>query len=344
MRKSILMSVLVIVVAAAPLLAQEATAKNPKMAIPERVKDFGIVPQGKMLEANFQVVNEGNDTLEIKAVRPTCGCTVAEFDREIAPGKAGTIRAKLDTTEFSGPITKSILVMSSDPDTPTTRLVIKADVQPFLEVLPRPLVRFNTIQGEENVQKVTIVSDRAQSFELTKITTSVPYLSASFRKLSKDELIPGKYKEQYEVSLSLTKDAPVGPISADVTVLTTHPKAPKVAIKVFGVVRALLHVTPTQMQFGTVEASEKPGRNVIVVNNRENMKVQVKKVAVDDSAFEAQVFTIAEGKRYQVTVVVKADAPAGRHTATLTITTDDPKFPELKVPVAANVVSGSAGK
>ena len=38
-----------------------------------------------------------------KPVRPTCGCTVADFDREIAPGKTGYIKAKLDTRDFSGP-------------------------------------------------------------------------------------------------------------------------------------------------------------------------------------------------------------------------------------------------
>ncbi len=344
MRKSFVLSVLTVVMAAAPLLAQENTVKAPKMNIPERVKDFGVVPQGKVLEANFQVVNEGSEVLEIKAVRPTCGCTVADFDRQVAPGKAGMIRAKVDTKEFAGPITKSILVMTNDPDTPTTRLVVKADVQPYLEVLPRPLVRFNTIQGEEAVQKVTIVSDRAQPYEVTKVDTSVPYLKAAVRKLPKEELVPGKFKDQYEVALSLSKDAPVGPVSAEVTVHTTHPEAPKVSIRVFGVVRALVHVTPTQIQFGTVEAKVKPGRNVIVVNNREGTGLHVKKVAVDDPAFDAQVFTIAEGKRYQVTVVVKPDAPAGRHTATLTITTDDPKFPELKVPVAANIVAGSGGE
>ena len=39
---------------------------------------------------------------------------------------------------------------------------------------------------------------------------------------------------------------------------------PEVEVKVYGVVRALLNVTPGQVQFGAVEAKARPGRNVIV--------------------------------------------------------------------------------
>ena len=66
------------------------------------------------VDAVFELVNEGNATLTVKAVRPTCGCTVADFDREIAPGATGTVKAKLDTKDFAGPISKSILVMTDD--------------------------------------------------------------------------------------------------------------------------------------------------------------------------------------------------------------------------------------
>ena len=125
MRKNVWLLVIVIVgLAVAPLGAQQGSVKAPKMSVPQHVKDFGIVPQGKILEANFQIVNEGNDTLVIKAVRPTCGCTVAEFDRTIPPDKAGMVRAKVNTSEFRGPIAKSILVMTNDPKNPSTRLVV----------------------------------------------------------------------------------------------------------------------------------------------------------------------------------------------------------------------------
>ena len=47
--------------------------------------------------------------------------------------------------------------------------------------------------------------------------------------------------------------------------------------------------------------------------------------------------TIESGRRYQVTVTVKPDASPGPREAVLTLKTSDPEFPELEVPVRANI-------
>lgn len=330
-----------IAVAACCLAAATAAAQGagPRMVIPEKIKDTGTIAQGEMVEVNFVVQNEGSEPLQIKAVRPTCGCTVADYDKEIPAGGEGTVKAKLDTKDFAGPISKSILIMTNDPAEPTVSVVIKANVQPFVEVLPRPLIRFNAVQLEPMTQKVVVVStDTSRDFKVTKVQSSVPFLSTDVRRLERDELIPGKPGDQYEVSVSMDEDAPVGPVSGKLTITTDHPKASEVSVKVYGVVRALVHVTPTQLEFGNVEAKARPGRNLIVVNNRtDGAKLAVTGATVDDPAFETAVSTIEEGKRFQVTVSVNGDASAGPHDAMLTLKTSDPDFPELTVPVKASL-------
>lgn len=323
----------------AAVSSAQGTAAGPNMVVPEKVKDVGTVAQGEVVEVNFKILNEGSQPLELKAVRPTCGCTVADYDKEIAAGGEGAVKATLDTKDFAGPISKSILVMTNDPREPTVSMVIKADVRPYVEVLPRPLIRFNAVQREPMTQKVVVVSaEPGQDFKVKKVDSSVPFLTASVRRLSGDELISGKAGDQYEVSLNLAKNAPVGPVSAQLTVMTDHPKAPEVAVKVYGVVRAMIQVTPAQVQFGTVDAKAKPGRNLILVNNRTGKAtLEIGDVSVDDAAFETSVSTIEEGRRYQVTVSLKEDAPAGARSATLMIPTNDPDFAELTVPVKANV-------
>ena len=76
-------------------VAQVGRASGAKLDVPQKVKDFGTVPQGKVIEANFELANEGTDVLEIKAVRPTCGCTVVDFTPKVEPGKKGVIKAKV---------------------------------------------------------------------------------------------------------------------------------------------------------------------------------------------------------------------------------------------------------
>lgn len=327
----------VMVITAATTLAQ--TDGSPMLVVPSKIVDIGKVSQGVTVDAVFDLVNEGDAKLVIKAVRPTCGCTVADFDPEIAPGATGQIKAKLDTKDFAGPISKSILVMTDDPQNPTVTLVIKADIRPFVEILPRPLIRFNAVLHEPMNQTFIVVgADPEQTMKIKSVESSVPFIATSMRQLGEDELVKGKSKSQYEVTLSLTDDAPVGPVNAVLSVNTDLKEAPTVPVKVYGVVRALIHVTPTQVQFGSVESKSRPGRNLIVVNNRtDGTRIQVTGAAVDDPAFAAQVTTIEEGRRYQVTVTVKPDADPGSRDATLTLATTDADFPAVTVPVRANL-------
>lgn len=326
-----------VMIAAAPILAQ--TEGNPVLEVPSKIIDAGVVSQGVIVDAVFDLVNEGDATLIVKAVRPTCGCTVAEFDKEIAPGATGKIKAKLDTKDFSGPISKSILVMTNDPQNPTVTLVIKANIRPYVEILPRPLIRFNAVLNEPMNQTFIVAgADPEKSLKVRSVDSSVPFIETSVRQLEGEELVKGKSKSQYEVTLSLRNDAPIGPVNAVLSVNTDIKEAPTVPVKVYGVVRALIHVTPSQVQFGSVEAKARPGRNLIVVNNRtDGTRVEITGASVDDPGFDAQVTTIEEGRRYQVTVVVKADADPGSRDATLTLSTTDEVFPTVTVPVRANL-------
>jgi len=334
-----LLTATVMVVTLAATAAVIGAADGPKLMVPEKIRDMGKVAQGEVLNVDFAVVNEGDETLEIKAVRPTCGCTVADFDREIAPGKTGYIKARLDTRDFSGPISKSILVMTNDPQDPTRTLVIKTVVHPYVQVLPRALVRFNAIQHEPMEQKITVVAgEEDKNFKVNSVKSSVPFLLASVRPVPADQLLAGKSPQQYEITLTMKENPPVGPVNTVLEIETNHPKAKTVPVKVFGVVRALLHVTPSQIQFGAVEAKKQPGRNVIVINNRSGgVTVTVTNAAVNDPAFDAEVVVIEKGRRYQVTVTVNPDASAGPRDAVLTLKTSDPEFPTVEVPVRANI-------
>jgi hypothetical protein len=329
----------VVVAVLATVAPSASAADGPKLVVPETIKDMGKVAQGEVLNVDFALVNEGDEVLEIKAVRPTCGCTVADFDRTIAPGKTGYIKAKLETREFNGPIQKSVLVMTNDAREPTVTLVIKTTVHPYVEVLPRALVRFNAVQHEPMEQKITVVADEEDTnFQISGVKSSEPFLITTVRPLPKDELLAGKSSKQYEITISMKENPPVGPVNAELEIQTNHPKAKEVPVKVFGVVRALLHVTPSQIQFGSVDAKKEPGRNLIVVNNRTGgVAVNLTGATVNDAAFAAEVVTIEAGRRYQVTVTVKANASPGSRDAVLTLKTTDPEFPTVEVPVRANI-------
>ena len=72
-------------------MASIGTAQNrPKLVVEEKVIDLGEVPQGVVKDVRFELRNEGSGLLTVKSVRPTCGCTVAEYDKEIPAGGTGS--------------------------------------------------------------------------------------------------------------------------------------------------------------------------------------------------------------------------------------------------------------
>ena len=162
-------------------------------------------------------------------------------------------------------------------------------------------------------------------------------MTANVRPLQGDERIANAAGDQFELAVELGPNAPVGPVSTEIVLETNHPKAERVAVKVYGVVRSLIHVTPTQLQFGAVDASARPGRNLIVINNRDSGSVRVTGAKVNDPAFETSISTIEDGKRYQVTVAVKTDAAPGARDAVLTLETSDADFPRVEIPVRASI-------
>lgn len=103
---------------------------SPQITIAQSSLDLGEVDQGKQLDLLYEVQNTGRSELEI-TVRPTCGCTVVKSVDTIPAGNTGTIHATIDTTKFSGPITKSLMVLSNDPEQPTVKLTAKAVVNPY---------------------------------------------------------------------------------------------------------------------------------------------------------------------------------------------------------------------
>ena len=82
----------------------KAASGAPKIEVVPETKDAGTVAKGNVVDAVFVVKNSGGADLVISDARPSCGCTVASFDRVIKPGAEGKIKSSVDTKSFSGPI------------------------------------------------------------------------------------------------------------------------------------------------------------------------------------------------------------------------------------------------
>ena len=93
-------------------IAQDSELK-PMAEFDKTTHDFGKVPQGIPVKAIFKVKNTSMVPLVITNVKPTCGCTVADYTKEpIKPGEMGEIAATYNAKSV-GPFTKTVHVYTN---------------------------------------------------------------------------------------------------------------------------------------------------------------------------------------------------------------------------------------
>lgn len=108
-------------------LAQPAADVTTAIEWTAKTYDFGKIPRGKPVTAEFQFKNPSLVPLIINSVRPTCGCTIADYPKEpVAPQKTGSIKVTFNAAS-PGYFQKSIVVTTNAGEASEV-LIIKGEV------------------------------------------------------------------------------------------------------------------------------------------------------------------------------------------------------------------------
>ncbi len=93
----------------------------------EEKHDFGKIPQGTPVTTVFEFTNIGTEPLILTEVRPTCGCTIADYTKTpVLPGDKGSIKITYNAA-VAAPFNKTIVV-TSNTVTPQKYLNIVGEV------------------------------------------------------------------------------------------------------------------------------------------------------------------------------------------------------------------------
>ena len=318
--------------------APKPLAAAPKMELSPETRDAGTVAKGQVVDAVFIVKNSGGSDLIMSDARPSCGCTVASFDKVIKPGAEGKIHSSVDTKSFSGPISKSVLVVSNDPDRPQVNLFIKALVKPYVDVLPQAFVRFSVIKGDPAGQDVLLVSDE-KGFRPTIAETSQPYVKAEILPAGDKDKIPGRGGDQYKLRINVTPDAPEGLLNAPIRVATGVSQQPTIEIPVSGIVRPRVSVTPVTVNFGNFTAGKDPiTRNIIITNNKPAVPVKVTRAEVSIPGFITDVVPTQDGVSYTVVVKASGAVKKGALDGIVKLFTSDKERAVIEIPLRGEVL------
>lgn len=107
------------------LQAQKAVLTSNKIEVTESkaiqweqtTHQFGEITQNTPATATFKLTNQGNQPLLLKEVKPSCGCTVANYPQEpILPGETAEITTTYNAKK-AGKFQKTVKVLTNLSDT-----------------------------------------------------------------------------------------------------------------------------------------------------------------------------------------------------------------------------------
>jgi hypothetical protein len=171
---------------------------------------------------------------------------VARFDRVIPPGKEGQIEASVDTTHYTGHISKSLTVKTNDPEHGMASLEMSADVRAFVDLLPGWKATFVTDKGKAAQQVLYLKNlDTTEPLDVVGATSDNSHVKPTITRMHPGEADAGK--GDFRVVLDLDAETPIGPVTGAVTVTTTHKRQRTLEIALDGRVNGPISYFPYQV-------------------------------------------------------------------------------------------------
>ena len=328
-------------VALATALTVTAEGEGGPRAVPaEPVIDLDVVPKGELIVHEFVIRNEGSAVLELTDVKPACGCTVARYDRKIEPGESGTVKTTVKTDNFSGPIAKSIAVYTNDPENPKLQLVVKAEVKPYIAIVPG-YARYNYVQGEP-VGSINQTLWAADGSDVNIVSVKPPYdhLKVSFREATEDERHPKGEGKQWRIEFILDPQSPVGALRDHVEVRMNHDQQKVAKIPISGFVRPRQHITPAELDFGELQGSSLPLRRTFHFTNFISNTIELTQIETGIEGLSGQIQSGAKdpGYRFKLLLTLNPEMPKGEFSSTVKIHTTDEHNPIVELPIRGKIL------
>ena len=217
---------------------------------------------------------------------------------------------------------------------------MKAEVRAYLALTPQA-ARYTFVQfGAEGGTRHVLAATDGAKFQVTGVESPLSYITAKWRELKANERVPEFEGSQWQIELTISPKAPVGPIGGFIIATTTHPKQPRAFLPVSGFVRPVFAVTPFRVNLAAVRTPdlEKPVA-VLDVKNFGTDALDLTGASSDIKGLDATIVPIQAGHVWRVEVRIAPTMPGGAFKGTLRLKTTSKHVPELTVPIEGNRAS-----
>lgn len=311
--------------------ASEATPKQPKLVVEERVHDTGEVARDQVVEHSFKIRNDGDAPLVIENAVVGSNTEILSRPSSLAPGESGEIRVRVPLIQDRAlALLKQVELRTNDPSQPSLVLELKILSKEYVVAKPG-YARWIAVQKEVpgTISQKLVAPDGAD-FQILDISTPPAGITMTSKALPATPPAP----KEWQIDLTLGTDAPVGPIVGTLLVHVNHPKQSVVPIPLSGFMRPVAAVTPPKLDIGEIELT-KAGSQAFLVKIFSTEPIYITKAEHNLAGVPpAAIETMTDGRQYKVRLAFDpATTPKGPIHGTLRILTSSTKVPELTVPI-----------
>lgn len=151
---------------------QPGTSTACLTVVGESNHSFGTIEGDATVSHTFVFKNNCKETIEIDAVKPSCGCTAAVLNEKmVKPGAEAKIEVKFTPTKGSrGKVNKSVSVFVAGQTEAHTILHFTAEIRTDLDIQPPYVQLFDAEVGKEMTASVTFRNTSAATIEIKELS------------------------------------------------------------------------------------------------------------------------------------------------------------------------------
>jgi len=240
--------------------SSQSAADAPSISFEKTVHDFGKIGPGTTSECTFKFKNTGQDTLRIKDITKTCGCTPYSLDKKtFAPGETGSLRVIYHASKQPGKVNKTLYVSSSDPQNPRVQLNIKANIVRKVSVEP---TRLKLLLNKPNADcpTITLNSTDGRKFAIKSLDSTRDCIIA--------QVDPSVEKQSFVIEPKVDLDKLKKNLNGMIRLRLSHPECTEVVIPYDTMEE--YKVDPPLLIIFNAEPGKKIEKQIWVMNNYGN--------------------------------------------------------------------------
>jgi hypothetical protein len=308
------------------------SAQGPEIFFENPDFNFGQIFKGQKIEHIYEFENRGKDILYIGKVKSSCGCTaVILTNNTIPPGKTGEIRATFNSKSYKGKVTKSISVISNDPERPSYKLTISGKIIEDVSVKPKN-INFGLVYiGEKTNKTVTIKSQTKPDFKIKKISSSKPFINAS---------IVEEKNGEYVIKVVLKDNHKIGRFSGGIYLKTNSRIQKKVNIPFFGEIVGDITTYPKRIYYGITTRGKELTQKLFVKINKINTKILEVKTFPDYVSTKIVEQGETDNPHYLIEVKLDAETTIGKINGVIELHTNSKIQPVVRIPIMGEIEEG----